>query len=100
VLRTAKDQPTHGSDRLSTRGLGEGGDSGGPCCSYTKVRNSFAALCSGFLMLHVTMSSDFVNLINFESILYNLWHGLAMNVLSQFPMRSPLTVVFSLGRLF
>ena len=51
-------------------------------------------------MLHVTMSSDFVNLINFESIVYNLWHGLAMNVLSQFPMRSPLTVVFSLGRLF
>ena len=97
MLRTAKNQPTHGSDRLSTRGLGEGGDSGGPCCSYTKVRNSFAALCSGFLMLHVTMSSDFVNLINFESIVYNLWHGLAMNVLSQFPMRSALPVVFSSG---
>jgi len=33
----AKDQPTHGSDCLSTCGLGEGGDSEGPC-SYTEVR--------------------------------------------------------------
>ena len=48
-----EDQPIHGSDYLSTCGLGEGDDLGGPCCSYTKARNSFTALCSGFMLLRV-----------------------------------------------